>query len=270
MLRVRIAERSPNASYPANGCEPPVLLLRCVRPFESIPYYYAPSLHAQAQIQQPQPPRPPLGASAAVAMEAARFGAFWRELRTVRSRLCVRCIEHVSIYTDHQPRKTHTRTQCIGGQGEWTRRVVSKPPRGEGGEEEYVVMLHILALPSDGDGAVAAAAAPEPAVGARLAVLGGGMLCWYGGLVHRRNAPQKAVLSPPRSPFISLSTQRWAGAPPPPPLPRPSPRAGAPSQRAAGTRTRTRRAMAVAMAVAVGRGTGCGCSTSTPRRCGTL
>lgn len=76
------------------------------------------------------------------------------------------------MYTDHKHTKTHTRTQCLGGQGEWTRRVVTKPARGDGEEEEYVVMLHIIASPSDDAGA--GAAAPVPVVGARLAVLGGG------------------------------------------------------------------------------------------------
>ena len=145
-------------------------------------------------------------------MEAARFGAFWRELRTVRSRMCVCDASNTYLYRPPTPETVHT--QCLGGQGEWTRRVVSKPARGEGGEEEYVVMLHILALPGAGAGAgaVAAAAAPEPAVGARLAVIGGGMLCWYGGLVHRRNAPKKPSHQPPRSLFISLSTATGGGA----------------------------------------------------------
>lgn len=126
-------------------------------------------------------------------MDPARFGAFWRELRTVR--ILYTCVS-MSVYglnptaprtadrgrlpSSHKP-NPHTHTtrniQCLGGQGEWTRRVVvagGSSEKGEG-EEEYVVMLHILAPPpspsDDGDGGGADAAAP--AVGARLAVLGG-------------------------------------------------------------------------------------------------
>ena len=80
-----------------------------------------------------------------------------------------------SFFSQTQSTHAHnTNIQCLGGQGEWTRRVVvaGGSSEKEEGEEEYVVMLHILApppSPSDGGGADAAA----PAVGARLAVLGG-------------------------------------------------------------------------------------------------
>lgn len=52
--------------------------------------------------------------------------------------------------------------QCLGGQGEWTRRVAATDAAEEG---EYVVMLHILP---------ASSASASVDVGGRLAVLGGG------------------------------------------------------------------------------------------------
>lgn len=64
--------------------------------------------------------------------------------------------------------------QSLGGHTEWSRRVTTAGPRGEG---EYVVMLHILPPPpssssQDGDGN--GSDGGSSLVGGRLAVLGGG------------------------------------------------------------------------------------------------